>query len=580
MATNEENKFFTDSSDKSDEEKTEDSDYQLVTSIPSISGEQQQSSLLTSDEFSQLSPLINEHQQSLPLTNYKPKTSLPEGFIERGSYCLSGTSNERLRGVFRKNADVLDIVYLDGEVLYTATSICFSSHVSDVFECESSDVASEIHFKLGDEHYEFKMKENKADLMYYNDNLVALYNLSDYAFGRITPLDLRKKLFLFNRSHSAEMVVKHPDIECSLLPHSSEGESEGGIEADEKIKEDNLIFGFSESEQEFYKRLEYRQSKPDFYFFTDMVYIAHKQQLLQKINVLLPRKYYYQAIYFRLVSVLLDKMISPQKVSLADWVGLVKSQKDLHFLTTYALKKLKALLGANPIRVTPGTEFKLTDLVHACISIDLAKVRGKKHYINVIMRTIKWITNGEVTESEENSFVTSLRYFYKKRIDFLSDENILVYPASILKNLRYPHDFDWMGEIPEGFINLDKNKKQFLALDLCDKSESFSNEFKYFTDMLEKGGIQVAVKKNYVQPVVYNYYAFDYCLLKFLFDCNWVVILSQEEKGMKKMAEELLKEVKKCNYDKVLDFVFLHLDPDVNCPKIMRDLLLNFKVYF
>ena len=572
-------------SDSSDEDNNPDPDHAVVTSTPSTS---EPLSLSTSYELTESLPLTSEYQQSPTLTNCEPKTSLPEGFIVRGSYCLNGESKERLRGIFRENKDILDIVYLDGEVLYTATSIYSNNGASDVSECESSDhdsitKSSEIHFKLGDEHYEFKIRENTADLMRNDKGLVALHNVSDSAFCKVTPLDLRNKLFLFNFSKS-EMVVKHPDMESSLPLHSSGGESEGEGEDTEKVKEGNLISGFSGVEKSFYERLKERQMKSEFYFFDDMAYIAHKLQLLQKTNVMLPRKYYYQAIYFRLESVLLNRMIFLDNTSLENWVEVVKSKKELtRFLNLAVLKKSISLLEANPMKVTSGTEFKFMDLLHSCISIDFARVSGRKFYINVIIRTVKWIMNEEVTEQDENSFAMSLRHFHKKRNDFLSDEKTLVYPASILKNLRYPHDFDWTGEIPEGFIELDQNQKRFLVLGFSSDS-NVSEHFEYFKDVLEKGRKRVAIKKDYVQPQVYDYYAFDYCLLGSLFGRDWFTVLSQEEgktvKTMKKMAKELLKEDMKTHYTKVLDLVSRHLDPDVNCHKTMRDSLFNFKSHF
>ena len=178
----------------------------------------------------------------VPSTSYVFPSSenklLPVGFIKRGPYFFDSRSKERLYAVIRKNGVVLDIVYLDGEVLYTVTSIILKNDGSDVMDfSDTLTKSSKIYFKIGDDRYEFTMRKNNTELLLDEEyNLVLLAQLDYLAFSKITPSELRKKLLLFNFS-SSEIVVVHPFME--EMDEEEKEEKEGTMDGtNEECKED------------------------------------------------------------------------------------------------------------------------------------------------------------------------------------------------------------------------------------------------------------------------------------------------------------------------------------------------------
>ena len=522
----------------------------------------------------------------VPSTSYVFPSSenklLPVGFIKRGPYFFDSRSKERLYAVIRKNGVVLDIVYLDGEVLYTVTSIILKNDGSDVMDfSDTLTKSSKIYFKIGDDRYEFTMRKNNTELLLDEEyNLVLLAQLDYLAFSKITPSELRKKLLLFNFSGS-EIVVVHPFMEHIEMDEEEKEEKEGTMDGtNEECKEDNILVNFSESEKNVYTFLKDHQKRQIFYVCPDMAFIIFKLALLKQSKLLRPKIYYHQAIYFLLESALLDKMNAQMIVNMAKWVEEMKSNKDSkRTLSMKSLEHIQTLLNQEFMELK--TDLTLVDLFRLCITFDLRNIPNRKHYVNVILRTVNWIMNKSVTEQGKKSFSTSLQYFYKKRKDFLSKDIVTstCYPISILKNLRPPHKFEWIEKIPEeGFVYLDYERKQFLAADYLNLEEKYKGDIgKYFRNiLLGKNKEFPILDPNYVQPKVYNYYAFDYHLLSFLFGFQWFSVLS-EKNVMRENAEKLLMSVEK-DISKIFLFLHQHLDPNMNSSKNMRDTLINLSI--
>ena len=521
------------------------------------------------------------------ISQKKTETFLPAGFIQRGSYLVCVKTKERLRGAFRVGGNVLDIVYLDNKELYIVTSI-FVNNEQQLENLETIDLncssikPTKIHFKIGDEHYEFNVRkinsEEEQYMMHEEYKLVLLEELDYLVFSKITPLELSRKLFLFHFS-DGELVVEPPYIEGIMEKSLSMkmGEEVQEIESEDYMEND-IVSGFSNLEKQFYEMLTEYQQSPNFYLFYDMFYIIHKLALLKQSKIIHPKTYYYQAIYFMLESAFLSQMKPLQSlINMAKWIEEFKQKKTFkRTLVISLLEKIQTLLNVHLNELKPKSNMNVVDLIRLCISVDLKGVPKKQHYINVALRVVKFILDKEVTVLEHNSFSSSLQYFYNKRQDFFQDENN-IYSSCILKNLRPPHSFHWTGEIPEeAFVNLDtEEKKHFITGDL-NVSSTTKVTLDYFKKLLnEHQGFATIEDQYYIPPKVYNYYVFDYYFLSYFFGQDWFsFLLKKDDTNMRKKANDLLNNTSK-DISKIFNLVCKHFDPNMNCSKVLQDKLIK-----